>query len=178
MWYRRSMPRRVYGGFIQFLDQYPDGVAPPGHLILCGGCRERHPPSEFYVARAIRLRAEGKRITGTSQRCRRCASRSAARFRAPKIAVIDEARKVGCADCGLVDLDHPEIFDFDHVRGEKIYNVATLVIKGTLDELRDELAKCDVVCANCHRKRTRSRAPVTRGRDGRKPSRTRGALYG
>lgn len=39
--------------------------------------------------------------------------------------------------------------------------------KGTLDDLRAEIAKCEVVCANCHRIRTKGRSPATRGRSRR-----------
>jgi hypothetical protein len=45
--------------------------------------------------------------------------------------------------------------DFDHVRGEKQSNVASLVgMSASEERLRAEIAKCDVVCANCHRERT------------------------
>ena len=56
--------------------------------------------------------------------------------------------------------------DFDHARGEKSLNVSRLR-NGRLawSRLLAELDKCDVVCANCHRVRTRLRAdarPVPR----------------
>jgi hypothetical protein len=79
-------------------------------------------------------------------------------------------------DCGMVNLEHPEIFDFDHVRGEKVANISALVTKGPVADLITELAKCDVVCACCHRIRTYTRVAVTRGRDGRKSSRHLGDL--
>jgi len=62
-----------------------------------------------------------------------------------------------CADCAVADV---VVLEFDHVRGVKRNAVATLVhgaaSRRTLD---DEIAKCDVVCVNCHRERTRSRSP-------------------
>lgn len=59
-----------------------------------------------------------------------------------------------CSDCG--GKFPPECMDFDHVpgRGEKVAPVSHLL--GT-DGLMAELAKCDLVCANCHRIRTRQR---------------------
>jgi hypothetical protein len=42
---------------------------------------------------------------------------------------------------------------FDHVRGEKEFGIAKALAKCgqiTLEELRAEIAKCDVVCSNCH----------------------------
>ena len=44
----------------------------------------------------------------------------------------------------------PYVMDFDHVRGEKLYNVGEM---GThsLEGIIDEISKCDLICANCHR---------------------------
>lgn len=61
-----------------------------------------------------------------------------------------------CADCGS---HFPAVcMDFDHVRGTKVANVARIVADANLDRLKDEIAKCDLVCANCHRLRTSSRS--------------------
>jgi hypothetical protein len=159
------MTQRISGGFTEFLEAYPDGTAPPDTLILCGGCRTRRPPSEFYVARALRVLASGERLTGSTSRCRICANMYQQRRKAPAYAIMDAAKASGCVDCGHVDTDHPEVFDFDHVIGEKVANIAALPVAADLGALRAELAKCEVVCANCHRIRTRQRGPVTRGRD-------------
>lgn len=60
----------------------------------------------------------------------------------------------GCKDCGYKD--RPEAMDFDHVRGEKLFSLANR--HGTsIAKLTAEAAKCDVVCANCHRVRTFNR---------------------
>jgi len=60
-----------------------------------------------------------------------------------------------CEDCSK---KYPfYVMQFDHVRGKKIGNVATLIEKCNKQLLLDEIAKCDVVCANCHAERTWSR---------------------
>jgi hypothetical protein len=49
--------------------------------------------------------------------------------------------------------------DFDHVRGSKTFKVSEAVQLPTgigFEKVRAEIAKCDVVCANCHRIRTRA----------------------
>jgi hypothetical protein len=46
---------------------------------------------------------------------------------------------------------------FDHVRGEKLFNVSYFRSKAKIDFLLAEIAKCDVVCANCHAIRTHER---------------------
>lgn len=61
-----------------------------------------------------------------------------------------------CIDCRVM---YPYyVLDFDHRPNEKkLGNIAQLI--NTLDWklLRAEMAKCDIVCANCHRVRTQSR---------------------
>ena len=68
-----------------------------------------------------------------------------------------DALKAGpCVDCG--GLFPPVAMDFDHVRGEKRATVTRLVRdragRATIDA---EVAKCELVCANCHRIRTAAR---------------------
>ena len=56
-----------------------------------------------------------------------------------------------CVDCGECD---PKVLDFDHIRDKKA-NVSTLVQSGvTWESLSNEIARCEVRCANCHRRRT------------------------
>lgn len=57
-----------------------------------------------------------------------------------------------CADCGRKFAHY--IMDFDHI-GSKKYNVSDLGFCGSsMETLLDEIAKCEVVCSNCHRERT------------------------
>jgi uncharacterized protein YcfJ len=50
------------------------------------------------------------------------------------------------------------IMDFDHARGRKLATVGAMVGQGySMEALRREIAKCDVVCANCHKARTYAR---------------------
>jgi hypothetical protein len=44
--------------------------------------------------------------------------------------------------------------DFDHVRGEKSYNIAAAYRWLNWDQLNAEVAKCELVCSNCHRVRS------------------------
>ena len=56
----------------------------------------------------------------------------------------------GCQDCGYAG--HPAVLEFDHVRGVKSFTIGHKA-HYSLDRLKAEVAKCDVVCANCHRLR-------------------------
>ena len=59
----------------------------------------------------------------------------------------------GCMDCGqkypsyVLDLDHRD-------PNEKKFTPSRLAKNNSWQQMIDELKKCDVVCANCHRIRT------------------------
>lgn len=56
-----------------------------------------------------------------------------------------------CMDCGESDI---VVLEFDHLR-DKVADVSVLAREGySLDKVRREIDKCEVVCANCHRRRT------------------------
>ncbi len=59
------------------------------------------------------------------------------------------------ADCGI---QYPYyVMDFDHREGEtKVINLAS-ASRMTRPKILEEIAKCDVVCSNCHRERTHRR---------------------
>lgn len=56
-----------------------------------------------------------------------------------------------CVDCGERDID---VLDFDHVRGVKLSGVCRLIGNASWSTVEDEIRKCDVRCANCHRRKT------------------------
>ncbi len=62
-----------------------------------------------------------------------------------------------CLDCKLPFSNHLEVFEFDHTRGTKEYEISKL-LGGSWRKLAPELKKCDLVCSNCHRIRTAHRA--------------------
>jgi hypothetical protein len=54
-----------------------------------------------------------------------------------------------CVDCGYPD---PRALEFDHVRGKKSFEISVAISRGLpLIEIMNEIEKCDVRCANCHR---------------------------
>lgn len=63
-----------------------------------------------------------------------------------------------CADCGESD---PVVLDFDHLPGAaKRFEISRAVNASTRSWplIESEIAKCEIVCANCHRRRTSERA--------------------
>jgi hypothetical protein len=79
------------------------------------------------------------------------ASREWKRSIVAELAAIKLSR--GCADCGY--RVHAVALDFDHRPGEtKLCGVSRAAKDGRREDAIAEAAKCDVVCANCHRIRS------------------------
>jgi hypothetical protein len=72
----------------------------------------------------------------------------------------DLKTKTPCVDCGI---NYPYyVMDFDHVRGVKHANVMELVSTLSKKRIDQEIAKCEIVCSNCHRIRTHMRKMAKR----------------
>jgi len=121
-------------------------------MQTCRTCGETLPFDSFY-----------KNAGSTNGRLQRCKTCCIARYRS---GVIERAKRDrayfqrikverGCTDCGYNA--HAVALDFDHLPGAvKLYRVASMA--GLRRALVDaEIAKCEVVCANCHRVRTATR---------------------
>lgn len=68
------------------------------------------------------------------------------------LAYLDKSQ---CADCGEVD---PIVLEFDHLEN-KAHNISKMIYSAwSLAKLKTEIEKCEVVCCNCHRRRTAHRA--------------------
>lgn len=140
------------------LDQLADD------LRRCVRCESVKPLSEFY----IRNKKTGRRATV----CRSCvnaygrehyrrnraaylvrAKKGRARFRGRnKSRILAYLSGKSCIDCGETD---PVLLEFDHRDGrEKEGDVARLIIDRRWKMVESEIAKCDIRCGNCHRRRT------------------------
>jgi mono/diheme cytochrome c family protein len=126
----------------------------------CGRCHRDLPLASFNRHRdghqwwcrecyATYFRSKGQLHRDQSRSARTRRRKEARRF-------VDEyAADRHCSDCGESDA---AVLEFDHLRGKR-GNVADLIRAGaSVRRLERELANCDVVCANCHRIRTATRA--------------------
>lgn len=69
--------------------------------------------------------------------------------------VLNRMKSGPCMDCGRTY--QPYVMDFDHRDpSTKVCKVSSLVYSGSEQMVLDEIAKCDLVCSNCHRIRTHS----------------------
>ena len=77
-------------------------------------------------------------------------ARSAENKKKHKEAWTEYKSKQSCALCGE---NHPATFDFHHVvRGPDNVKINKLVKNSSYKKIYEELKKCIVLCANCHRK--------------------------
>ena len=83
-----------------------------------------------------------------------CLSKSKqARFEREQAAI--KAKDKPCTDCGE---RYPYyVMQFDHINNDKIAEVSHLIRTAGIKRVLAEIEKCEVVCANCHAKRTYQR---------------------
>jgi hypothetical protein len=130
----------------------------------CGRCGELKPVSEFTWLRTK------ERFDNYCRPCRAAYHRE--HYEANRQRYIDQARRRKeelrainyelliqflrahpCVDCGENDV---LVLEFDHVAGKSFQITAAITYRSWSDILI-EITKCDVVCANCHRRRTAQR---------------------
>ena len=127
----------------------------------CSRCKKTKPLSDFFKKSAHK--------DGYESHCRACARKyQRQHYERNKQFYFDKnlrrqkhlseicyrAKDRPCADCKTKY--PPYVMDFDHLR-DKDMPVSRLVKFGSITRLKREIAKCEVVCANCHRERTHQR---------------------
>jgi len=136
----------------------------------CNRCGEFKPADEFAWRR--------KRKVQRDSFCRPCRSAyGREHYLANRQRYIDQAAKVKrrlvrertvylieyfkthpCVDCGEQD---PVVLEFDHL-ADKLFDISKALRDRSWQSVVDEIAKCEVVCANCHRRRTGRRRGTLR----------------
>ena len=108
-----------------------------GHQHWCRGCFKEY------------FRARGQRHRDQSREARE-------RRREPVRRFVEEyLRARSCADCGEDEL---VVLEFDHVGPTKTASISAMIGHGRpVHEVRSEVERCEVVCVNCHRRRTATR---------------------
>jgi len=128
----------------------------------CPKCTQELPAEMFSI------RAPGK-LTSYCKRCQRAyckehyqryvrkhntrRNNSTQRYRSRnRVLLMEYLRTHPCVDCGEAD---QVVLELDHVRGAKSCEISVMVAAGrSWKRIEDELAKCVVRCANCHRRKT------------------------
>lgn len=131
---------------------------------LCPRCTRRKQRSLFYT------RSNGR----PSAYCKRCSNAFSASYhlkhgprlikeRTKRVTLtrhamriwIDSLKNKPCVDCKFPY--PPYVMHFDHLYG-KSYNISEMHNRGfSKKRILEEIAKCELVCANCHAIRTHDR---------------------
>ena len=120
---------------------------------ICTSCNQDLPEEKFKFRGAT-----GRQSHTRHAMCNKCLYIRYTRPNAAKKTDIIQKYKLkkGCLDCGYNA--HSEALEFDHKPGtEKLFNVGEKIGALSIDKVWDEIAKCEVVCANCHAIRTATR---------------------
>jgi hypothetical protein len=63
-----------------------------------------------------------------------------------------ELKMAPCVDCGIQY--PPYIMEWDHLPGKTKFLEVSKMQQYKFERVLEEIAKCDLVCSNCHRSRT------------------------
>ena len=106
---------------------------------VCSECSAKRANQWYYENREQHIQDVGNR---------RRASRDEARQ-----YVISYLSTHPCVDCGEAN---PNKLEFDH-HGDKEFDITHMLYKGfSIPHIAAEISKCEVRCANCHRRKTAS----------------------
>lgn len=131
--------------------------------MVCYTCQKDKEISEFSIKRGTRRNTECKTCKNAYnktwyQRNKKKHIKAVGRNNSKKLKNtkiwIDKLKNHPCMDCGN---SFPSCaMDFDHRPGETKKNTVSVLRARTVSKkiLLTEIAKCDLVCANCHRIRT------------------------
>lgn len=132
-------------------------------MKTCKSCDNPKEDHEFYYT-SMRY------YSSICQECKDWSFDAKTKVAAGEFKNLDQARKARnktymwtylktnpCVDCGEADII---VLEFDHLpKYEKTWSVSDLANStASIKHLKDEILRCDVVCANCHRRRTATRA--------------------
>ena len=133
----------------------------------CGNCKRKFSTSFFYKKK---IGAKGNQLYHSY--CKNCCSKKIKIYyqvnkeRHDRLTANDKRRvrhetgselikyllKHPCIDCGNGDI---RVLEFDHVKGKKLMSVGSMRSSGkSWNDMKKEIEKCVVRCANCHRIKT------------------------
>lgn len=133
---------------------------------MCSKCHQNKQSSEYYVKNSATklLHAQCKecykshRRTYYSQHYTKYGDEYRARARVNRLKtreflhekILEYLKGKSCSICGQTDI---RTFEFDHINPEsKSFGIANGIRYGRKwDTILDEIAKCRVLCANCHK---------------------------
>jgi len=115
-------------------------------MKLCRYCHKYYPESEFGVALTTKNKVYRR------HKCKTCYHIAKRQLREKyRQWITDYKKKQKCSKCGIADY---RLLEFHHKHDtDKEFSVGEVSTEGYgFDRIKKEIAKCIVICANCHRK--------------------------
>ena len=131
-------------------------------MKVCSSCKEKKPTDQFgnnktthdgkqpYCKKcsSAKDKAHYQRSHKRRANIRKGVKTGSARARC---LVLEYLKEHPCIDCGEHD---PVVLEFDHRHSKSVCISSMLRTSYGVETIKAEIAKCDVRCANCHRRKT------------------------
>ena len=112
-------------------------------MKLCKYCNKYFPESDFGIAGTIRDK------TYRRLKCKFCYSKTKKLLKEKYQKILDAYKiKNGCVKCGIKD---HRVLEFHHKSDKKFSIAYARYNHFGIERVRNEIKKCVVICANCHR---------------------------
>lgn len=120
--------------------------------MKCNKCGLNSSNKELYVP-TYRKEGEYRNLCLSCHRLRSKKYRD--KFRNLRKEIIREAKNIPCTDCNIT---YPYyVMEFDHISDDKKFTIGDGWFNSSLEDIQNEITKCEIVCSNCHRIRTHKR---------------------
>lgn len=125
-------------------------------MKTCGKCQEKKPYEDFHKNKSTKDGYQGwckiclkaKILAGQ----KKPESHRSKKVQKHREFIWNYLLEHPCENCGLND---PRVMDFDHIdQSTKTAEISYFITRASTENLMAELAKCRVLCANCHRIRS------------------------
>lgn len=111
-------------------------------MKTCKYCNEEREDKSFHIAATVK----GK--TYRRLKCNLCYNETKKAHKKVKRAWLKaEKKKLSCKECGLSD---HRVLQFHHHEDNKEGDVGTMISGYSIENVKKEIDKCEVLCANCH----------------------------
>lgn len=131
---------------------------------ICNWCKEFKSFEHFHkckdgYATFCKPCVSNKKKERYNNQTKKCIVEKTARKRIELAIEVDKLKNHSCADCHIKY--EPVCMDFDHRPDEeKVLCISKMIHENySLDSIKKEIDKCDLVCVLCHRMRTHLREP-------------------
>ena len=145
------------------------GSNPYSPAKICGTCKLILPLSRFslknknkltYSSRCKDCQKKYHKVYYSNNKLKYIEKRKRQRNKTQTF-ILSYLKDKQCVDCGEKDI---VVLEFDHLKDKSFSIGGTSGRSRSLDSIQREIDKCEIVCANCHKRRTAKRANWRRGR--------------